>query len=118
MTSNVMSGDYELVLIGRNLHLTNPILAIDNNFHSKYVGAGGNFQRYQNAEVDELLDKLCLESDTAKQQEMMHEVLTALHDDVANIPLYWSAWSIAYNNSLQNVEYLSSSYYHIADFAW
>lgn len=118
VTSNLMSGDFEMTLIGRNLHLTNPVLAINNNFNSAYSGAGGNYQRYQNPEIDAVLEAMYREPDTAKQQEMMRQVLTALHDDATNIPLYWTAWSIAYNSSLKNVEYLSSSYYRIADFAW
>ncbi len=118
VTSNLMNGDYELALIGRNLHMTNPILGIDNNFNSAYVGVDGNYQRYANPEVDEWLGELYAEPDESRQQELMENVLTALHDDVANIPLYWSAWSIAYNNSLQNVVYKADSYYQMYDFAW
>lgn len=118
VVANVTAGDFELALLGRNLHLTNPVLAIDNNFNSKYSGGGGNYQRYKNPEVDQLLEAMYAETDATKQQEMMKQVLTALHDDVANIPLYWSPWSIAYNNSLQNVTYKANSYYTMYDFSW
>ena len=118
VVANITAGEFELAMLGRNLHMTNPVLAIDNNFNSKYSGGGGNYQRYKNPEVDQILDQMYAESDTAKQQEMMEQVLTALHDDVANIPLYWSPWSIAYNNSLKNVTYKANSYYCMYDFAW
>lgn len=118
VSANMMAGDFELILIGRNLHMNNPILGINLNFNSANSGASGNYQRYKNPDVDAALAELYVETDPARQQELMEGVLTALQDDVANIPLYWSSWSIAYNSALKNVEYRNDSYYHIYDFSW
>ncbi len=118
VTESLTNGTFTMALVGRNLHLNDPTLSTDNNFNSKYLGSGGNYQRYSNPQVDEWLAQTFTETDEAKRNELFENILTALHDDAANVPLYWMPWNVVYNANLKNIGISGCPYYDLSVVSW
>lgn len=69
--------------------------------HSKGEGADGsfNFGNYENAEVDQLIDQIKVETDEAKRTAAIHQVLKIHAEEVGHIPLHDQVipWAMAKN---------------------
>lgn len=85
--------------------------SIYTEFHSKYIGSGlDNTSRYNNPEVDRLLDegKAILDMDKAKP--VYGELLKILSDDAVLMPVYANTYFDLYNPKL--VDFKTSSLYN------
>jgi len=62
-------------------------------------GRGGtfNFGGYCNPQIDALMDRILVEPDTAKRNELIAEAFRLLHNDVGTIPLHQQslAWGVS-----------------------
>lgn len=76
------------------------------NLHGCYSTESGlgkfNLGRYCNPKVDELTDKVLVETDAAKRTAMIHEAWTMTTNDIAYIPLHQQAvaWGVSDKISL------------------
>jgi len=76
------------------------------NLHGCYSTESGrgkfNLGRYCNPKVDELTDKVLVETDAAKRTAMIHEAWNMTTDDIAYIPLHQQAvaWGVSDKISL------------------
>lgn len=112
------NGNFEISLVGKNLHLDDPALTLNNSFSTKFIGAGGNFYRYSNAELDKKLEQSLVEQDQTVREKLFEEILTVLHEEVPNIPISWNINNIGYNKNLKGVKALPISHYEVYNFSW
>jgi peptide/nickel transport system substrate-binding protein len=74
-------------------------------YQTKKGGKGGqNNGQYSNPQVDQLLDQLTQELDTAKQLEIRKQVDKLLWDDLATMPLFPFPGLVATDATTQNVQ--------------
>jgi len=74
------------------------------------TGGGNNFYGYSNAEVDGLFDDLQVETDAAKQGEILGQVEKHLVDDAFGVTLYQFPGVTAYNpENIGNIQKISIS---------
>ena len=60
---------------------THPLAYLRRRFHSRFIGAPGNFTRYKNATVDNLLDQAAEASDTATMLRLVRQAERIIVDE-------------------------------------
>jgi peptide/nickel transport system substrate-binding protein len=58
-------------------------------FHSRYIGPGGNWTRYRNPTVDQLLDRATAARDMNTMLRLVQEAERIIAGDVPWAPLYY-----------------------------
>ena len=84
-------------------------------FHSDNVGAPGNRTRYQNAEVDELLDLARVESDWDTRFGYYEEAQQIIIDEAPLVPIYHTVLISGIQEDLENYFQYPSSFPYIKD---
>jgi peptide/nickel transport system substrate-binding protein len=94
------------------LYTTGPFLDPDShlyqNYHSNNIptaeneGAGSNYSRYNNAEVDGWIDEAAGITDVAKRREIYCKVAEQVNKDLPRLFLYERLLVTGYNTKLQN----------------
>jgi peptide/nickel transport system substrate-binding protein len=75
-------------------------------FHSRSIPPGGpNFAGYRNAEVDALIDRVLVETDEGRAQELWRSIEQHLVNDAAYAPIYLDPELYAVNNRFGNVRF-------------
>lgn len=72
--------------------------------HSSKKGAGGNLTWYENARVDELLEKGRTEIDPEKRKAIYYEIQDIIAEDLPIIPLHNSTTAVACRSNVKNAE--------------
>lgn len=88
------------------------------HFHENSYGVGGNYSRYIDSEMNELLDQGRKELDTQKREEIYSKVINKFKNEVIQIPLYYPNVNIAYNKDLKGVKVSSTLALNIYDLSW
>jgi len=115
----VAKGEYDMGMSGFGIFVMDPQLLFERIFSSKNIGFPGNFARYNNPEVDKLLDATFVERDASKRRELFDEIQTIVHNDAVRVPLYWYVNTIAYNKDLEGVKALVIfDYNFINEYSW
>jgi peptide/nickel transport system substrate-binding protein len=85
------------------------------NYHSARIpvkendGAGNNFSRYSNPDVDKAIDDASATTDINKRKELYCQVATQINKDIPRVFLYERLIISGYRKNLQNFQ-VSSSY--------
>ena len=85
--------------------------------HSSNIG-GTNYIRYNNPEVDALLDKARSSSDDKERKELYYRISEYVRDDVPFIPLMTDNVCIAANSSLNGVQANIGECHYVFDYSW
>lgn len=97
----VQSYDTSAYMFGWGVPTFDALYTLQSLMHSKGEGADGsfNFGNYENAQVDQLIDQIKVETDEAKRTEAIHQVLKIHADEVGHIPLHDQVipWAMAKN---------------------
>jgi len=92
-----------------------PDSSLFSNYHSARIptkdndGAGNNFSRYNNPDVDKAIDDGSMTTDIAKRKELYCQVATQINKDIPRIYLYERLLINGYRKNMQNFQ-VSSSY--------
>lgn len=86
----VQSYDTSAYLFGWGVPTFDALYTLQSLVHSKGEGADGSFNygNYENAEVDELIDLIKVETDQDKRTDAIHKVLEIHASEVGHIPLH------------------------------
>lgn len=93
LTQLLQRGEFDLLQNGIAFP-PDPHAALNTVFHSSMTAPVGeatpgyNYFRYQNAEVDQLLDEVANETDEAKQKELYGKIQTLIAEDAVFLPMY------------------------------
>jgi peptide/nickel transport system substrate-binding protein len=66
-----------------------PLVYLLRGFHSRYIGPGGNWTRYRNPTVDQLLDRAAAARDMNTMLRLVQEAERIIAGDVPWAPLYY-----------------------------
>lgn len=94
-------GTYDAVLMGWVGESNDPAILVNYWLDSTRIGAGGNFARYRNGDVDALLRASIRESDREKRAALLHRAITIANRDWPYVYLVQRHQWIAYRNSLK-----------------
>jgi peptide/nickel transport system substrate-binding protein len=111
------NGDFELQILGWSYIAQDPDVAIYDLYKSDNALAG-NYGRYANPKMDELLEKARVSTDTAERQKLYEEVEALCRDDAFNIVIYWTVANIGFNKDLRGVQVSPKSTYFVYPFHW
>ncbi len=111
------AGEYDISIYGWSYICMDPDVGIYSLYQSGEILAG-NYARYNNPKVDQLLSDGRLEADPDKRNAIYQEIETTVMTDAAYIPLYWRYSNVAYDNRLKNVEIPTGDMYYMYNFSW
>jgi len=111
------SGNYEMLINGYEFNGGDADTGLYPNYHSSMIDSR-NPSRYNNPEVDKLLDKARVSSDKAERGKLYSEISSILHEDIPMIPLDLMNIGTAYNNDLQGVKATQFGYFYFDDWSW
>jgi ABC-type transport system substrate-binding protein len=77
-----------------------------------------NYTRYNNSKMDELLSLGRSTPDVNERLAIYKQALELLHDDVPNVPIYYTKTNISVNKDLKGVKAMPTSEYRIYNFSW
>lgn len=98
LIGRAIGGDYEAITF-RNHPGGDP----DNQYVWWYGGAPTNFGRFDDPEIDELLDRGRAEADPAARAEIYEEVNREFAREFYNLWLTWTEWTIATEPGIQGI---------------
>ncbi len=84
MNDRVIAGKYDFYIAGGTI-TSDPNLTMTPEFYTNKTQKG----RHGNPKVDQLFDKLGAEFDQKKRLKIFKDLATTLHDDVADVPLFY-----------------------------
>lgn len=97
----VQSYDTSAYMFGWGVPTFDALYTLQSLVHSKGEGADGsfNFGNYENAQADELIDLIKVETDQQKRTDAIHKVLEIHASEVGHIPLHDQLipWAMAKN---------------------
>jgi len=111
------SGQIEMFVTGWNTPVPDADLGLFFSFNSGMINAM-NYTRYSNEQMDDLLKRGRTTPDSKERLNIYKEALELLHNDVPNIPLYYTMTNIAANKDLKGVKAVPTSTYLIYNFSW
>ncbi|MCK9216591.1 MAG: ABC transporter substrate-binding protein [Firmicutes bacterium] len=86
-----------------------PVGLLNDIVHSASIPTPGNYARYSNKDVDELIDKAKKEMDTAKRDELLKGVQEILAEEVPYIPIHEAKIVLAFRKNVKNYVHYSDS---------
>jgi peptide/nickel transport system substrate-binding protein len=103
------NGDYDIY---GNSQVNSDPEALRAFYHSDSVSVAGkqNLSAYKNAEVDSWIDQGLIEKDSAKRQELYHNVQKAIIDQAVIIPIYVFPYTIAASKTVNGIKFDSLAY--------
>lgn len=118
LLTDLADGNYELSLVGKNLHIADPAITTANCFGTEYMYGGGNLFLYSNPDFDSMMAAAMVEMDTDVRNGIFEDILELLHEEVPNVPYYWKVNSLAFNKNLNGINVLAMSHYEVYNFYW
>ena len=97
----VLKGDFDAVLLQSSVQI-DPDLS--RRFHTNSIQNGQNFLNYSNREVDRLLERALLTSDTEERKQSYYEVQRTMAEDLPQIPLFHPKTTYAFKPSLTGIK--------------
>lgn len=91
LTQRTHDGNYEWYSSSAG-GATHPLAYLRRRFHSKFIGSPGNFTRYRNRTVDDLLDQAAEAPDTATMIRLVRQAERIIVDDA---PWWFSNYNMA-----------------------
>ena len=95
-------GDFDAVFAGNSIQTTVQRF-YEHTMHSRYQKTNlwwaSNLTRYQNSELDSLIDQMALTSDAERQREIANEIELLYANQVIHIPLYYNGMWHLYNTA-------------------
>ncbi len=86
-------------------------------YHSSQIGAA-NFARFNDPEVDALINKALVTVDTEARLKIVTECIEKVNDQCVLCPLYQNLWIRAYNKDLGGVDINAATFTYFQDFYW
>jgi ABC-type transport system substrate-binding protein len=86
----IVQGDLDFAFSSWSMDFPDPWDFLEVKFHSRMIEAGTNDAKYENAEVDQLLDAARYELDTTKRMSMYRRAENIIIDDCPHIWHYFS----------------------------
>lgn len=83
-------------------------------YHS---GQTYNYDKYENAELDAILDEARTITDTAKRDELYREAVQLIYDEVPDVETFFINSAIGYNADL-NITFDPGTHYYVKDWSW
>ncbi len=77
-----------------------------------------NYGRYDNPEVDRLLDEARVTLDEGEREKIYNELLQVLSEDMPLVPLLWRTKNIVADKDLKGVTSNPWSFYNLYEFSW
>lgn len=90
-------GEYDMVLLGWQISII-PDLAFA--FHSSQINDNGNFIKYSNIEMDNLLEELSLNGNRNEKKEKYEKLQNLIVDDLPYISLFFKNKSLLLDNKI------------------
>lgn len=97
----VLKGDFDAVLLQSSVQI-DPDLS--RRFHTNSIQNGQNFLNYSNREVDRLLERALLTTDTEERKQSYYEVQRIMAEDLPQIPLFHPKTTYAFKPSLTGIK--------------
>jgi peptide/nickel transport system substrate-binding protein len=94
------AGDYDIALFA---WVGTPLLSSNSSIYK--TDGGQNYQKYNDDKINQMFDDANAEFDDSKRVDDYNKIDQLLWTDVATVPLFQFPDMIAWNNSVQNVEY-------------
>lgn len=114
----VFGGNSDAFIVEFGVYYPDADSILYSGYHSDCFGPLGNFPRYSNGEVDELLEKAKVSSDRNERQNLYVDILGKLHDDAPNVPLFLSTTNIACDKNLKGIYAQPQMQVFVYDFSW
>ena len=102
--TKVMKGDFDLTLQSINLDFPDPSIVFNFVYNSAMIG-GGNFARYRNPEMDQLIGRADRELDPEQRISLYRRAQEIAVEQVPTIVLYQLDWSRAQRSDLAGINY-------------
>jgi peptide/nickel transport system substrate-binding protein len=115
---------WDTYMKGKNLHIceifwwNNDPQTLYSIWHSSQIGTGWNMARYNNPEVDQLIDQSLSEGDLQKRAELVKKIQLKIMDDAAFVPIHGKRSVMAYKSNLDGLKYDSSAIPYLYDVHW
>lgn len=93
-------GDYDIAICRWAAGTTDMDEIMSGSLSTASIGSPGNWSRYSNPDMDDILTKAGSESDEEVRKELYTQAIEIFDQDVPQIPLYYPNGSRAYNKSL------------------
>jgi len=110
-------GEFDMFVTGWNTPAPDADLGLYFSYHSSMINAM-NYTRYNNSKMDELLSLGRSTPDANERLAIYKQALELLHNDVPNVPIYYTKTNIAVNKDLKGVKAMPTSEYRIYNFSW
>ena len=111
------NGDFDIIVFTWSTPVPDADYTLNFLFHSNMINAM-NYSRFNNPEMDRLIEQGAASSDTATRLALYAQALQLLKDEVPTIPIYFETVSIAANRDLRNVTPSPSSTYYFYELSW
>ena len=105
------NGESELFEIGWAPAVPDPDMALWSPLNSSNIGNGANFARYNNPEIDKLLEKGRELEDGDERADVYKQVQEIINDECPWIYQYNNEATIGLSKNVQNFEMTPFSYY-------
>lgn len=101
LIGRVDSGNYDMVYMGWVALHTDPSAILNFWFDSGRIGSAGNYSRYNNEYVDELLHRSLAELDVNKRRQLIREIVARVNKDVPYVYLSQdNVWTVSRSDLL------------------
>lgn len=115
--TEVEAGNYDMSVAGWSYVSMDPDVGFYSLFQSEEI-ISGNYVRYNNPTVDQLLEDGRQESDAAKRTQIYEDLEDITMTEVPYVPLYWKNANVAYNKDLKGVAIPMIDMYYFYGYSW
>lgn len=112
------NGTYEMCINGFEFYVPDADSGLYPLLHSDNIETTLNVARYNNPEIDKLLDDARVEVDREKRKEMYFEISRITHEELPYIPLDVPYMGIAHNVKLKGVSASSMGDLYFSEWYW
>jgi len=94
------NGDYEIAICKFGSGTKDMDEVMSSHLGTKNIGISGNWCRYSNPEIDEMLNAARSITDEKQREELYSKIIKIYTDDAVQIPLYYSLENQAYTSDI------------------
>jgi peptide/nickel transport system substrate-binding protein len=115
---------WDTYMQGKNLHIgeifwwNNDPQTLYSIWHSSQIGPGWNISRYNNPEVDKLIEKSLTQGDLQKRAALVRKIQIDIMEDAPFVPIHGKRSVMAYKSTLKGFKYDSSAIPYLYGLHW
>ena len=111
------AGEFDISFVRWGYMFMDPDVGIYSLYKSDEI-LSGNYVRYDNPTVDELLEEARAESDPVRRDALYQELEEIVMTEAAFVPVFWSYSNLGYNTDIHNVQIPMADNYMMYRFSW